>query len=174
MESGNYAYFLTLQENKPTSRTLFVSVIRNLRTEFLSRFGGIRSLENDIKLFSTPFDVQVDPVQEKYQMELVELQRSDQLKSKFHAEGLLLLDFYKKYLECKQYPNFINHAKKMASMFGSIYVCEQLFSCMKVTKSKLKTQLNDSHLQDINLLATSNLTPDLHKLSNQKQHQISH
>ena len=101
MESGNYAHFPTLKEYKPTSNTPFVSVIQHLRTEFLSRFGDIRSLENDIKLFSTPFDVQVDTVQEKYQMELVELQSSDELKSKFHAEGVLLLDFYKKYLESK-------------------------------------------------------------------------
>ena len=93
-------------------------------------------------------------------MELVELQCSDELKSKFHAEGVLLLDFYKKYLECKQYPNLINHAKKMASMFGNTYVGEQLFSSMKVTKSKLRIQLNDGHLQDILLLATSNLTPN--------------
>ena len=174
LESGNYAHFPTLQENKPTSSTPFVSVIQHLKTEFLSRFGDIRSLENDIKLFCTPFDVQVDTLQEKYQMELVELQGSDELKSKFHAEGVLLFDFYKKYLEYKQYPNLINHAKKMASMFGSTYVCEQLFSFMKVTKSKLRAQHNDGHLQDILLLATSNLTPDLHKLSSQKQHQISH
>ena len=146
MESGNYAHFHTLQENKPTSSTPFVSVIRDLKTEFLCCFGGIRSLENDIKFFSTPFDVQVGTVQEKYQLKLVELQCSNHLKSKFHAEGVLLLDFYKKYLECKQYPNFINHAKEMASMFDSTYVCEQLFLCMKVTKRKLKTQLNDGHL----------------------------
>ena len=85
-------------------------------------------------------------------MELVELQCSDELKLKFHAVGVLLLDFYKKYLECKQYTNLINHAKKMVSMFGSTYVCEQLFSSMKVTKSKLRTQLNDGDLQDILLL----------------------
>ena len=45
LESGNYAHFPTLQENKPTSSTTFVSVIRNLRTEFLSPFGDICSLE---------------------------------------------------------------------------------------------------------------------------------
>ena len=122
LESGNYAHFPTLQENKPTSSTPFVSVTQHLKTEFLSRFGDIRSLENDIKLFCTPFDVQVDTLQEKYQMELVELQGSDKLISKFHAEGVLLFDFYKKYLEYKQYPNLINHAKKMASMFGSTYL----------------------------------------------------
>ena len=45
-------------------------------------------------------------------MELVQLQCSDELKSKFYAAGVLLLDFYKKYLECKQCSNLINHAKK--------------------------------------------------------------
>ena len=110
----------------------------------------------------------------RYQMKLVELQCSNQLKSKFHVEVALLLGFYKNYLESKQYPNLINHAKKMASMFGSTYVCEQLFSSTKVTKRKLKTPLNDAFLQDILLLVTSNLTPDLHKLSSQKQHQISY
>ena len=127
LESGNYAHFPTLQENKLTSSTPFVSVIQHLRTEFLSRFGDICSLEKDIKLFSTPFDVQVDTVQEKYQMELIELQCSDEFKSKFHAEGVLPLDFYKKYLECKQYPNLINHAKKMPSMLAALMCANSCF-----------------------------------------------
>ena len=92
-----------LHYKKTTCSTPFVSVIRHLRTEFLSRFGAIRFLENDIKLFSTLFGVQENIVKEKYQMEPVELQCSDELKSKFHAVGELLLDFYKKYLECKQW-----------------------------------------------------------------------
>ena len=140
----------------------------------MSRFGAIRFLENDIKLFSTPFDVHANVVKEKYQMELVQLQCSDELKSKFRAVGELLLDFYKKYLECKQWLNSINHAKKVASMFGSTYECEQLFSSIKVTKSKFRTQLNNGYLQDVVLLATSNLTLNLNKLASQKQHHISH
>ena len=123
-------HYPTLQENKPTGSTPFVSVIQHLKTEFLSRFGDIRSLENDIKLFSTPFDVQVDTVQEKHQMEIVELQCSDELKSKFHNEGVLLLDFYKKYLECKQYPNLINHAKKICL---AALMCAN--SCFRLWKS---------------------------------------
>ena len=62
----------------------------------------------------------------------------------------------------------------MASMFCSTYVGTQLFPSMKVTKSKLRTKLNDDHLQDVMFLATSNLTQDDNKLSSQKQHQISH
>ena len=55
------------------SITLFVSMIRHLRTEFSSRFSDICSCENDIKLFSTPFDIQVNAVPKKYQMKLIEL-----------------------------------------------------------------------------------------------------
>ena len=64
--------------------------------------------------------------------------------------------------------------KNGINVWQHLYVCEQLFSSMKVTKSKLRTQLNHGHLQDILLLVTSNLTSDLHKLSSQKQHKISH
>jgi len=66
-------------------------VIQHLRTEFSSRFGDICLLKNDIKLFSTPFDVQVHAIQEKYQLEVDELECSNELKS--------LLDFYKKYIQ---------------------------------------------------------------------------
>ena len=41
-------------KNKLISTTLFVSVIRNLRIEFSSRFSEIRFCENNIGLFGTP------------------------------------------------------------------------------------------------------------------------
>ena len=94
------------------STTLFVSVLRHLKTEFSSRFSGIRSLENGIRLFSTPFDIQVDAAPEKYQMKLIELQSSNKIKSKFHFDHVSLLDFYEKYLESKRYLNSVKHAKK--------------------------------------------------------------
>ena len=53
-------------------------------------------------------------------------------------------------------PQLDQTCQKISSMFGSTYVCEQLFSSVKVTKSKLRTQLNDGHLEDDILLATSN------------------
>ena len=52
LESGNYAHFATLQQNKLRSSTVFVSMIQDLRTEFSSCFGGICFLKNDITLFS--------------------------------------------------------------------------------------------------------------------------
>ena len=92
--------------------TLFVSVIRHLRTEFSSRFSDICSPENGIRLFGTPFDIQVDAAPEKYQMKLIELQCSNKIKSKFHFEHVSLLDFYEKYLESKGYSNSVKHVKK--------------------------------------------------------------
>ena len=88
-------------------------------------------------------------------MKLIELQYSNKMKSRFYCEHESMLGFYKKYLESKQYSNFVKHVKRMAYIFGSIYVCKQLFSTMKLTKTKLGAQPTDKHLQDVMLLSSS-------------------
>ena len=108
-----------------------------------------------MRLFSTLFDRQVDAAPENYQRKLIELQCSNEIKSKFHCEHVLLLDFYKKYLESKRYPYLVKHAKKMASIFGGTYACEQIFLTMKLTKTKLRAQPTDEHWQDFVLLSSS-------------------
>ena len=50
-------------------------------------------------------------------------------------------------------------------MFGSTYTCEQSISAMKFTKSKLRSRISDAHLEDVLLLASSDLSPDVEKLS---------
>ena len=92
------------------STTLFLSVTRHLRTEFSSRFSDIPSPENGIRLFSTPFDVQVDATPEKYQMKLIELQCSNKIKSKFHFE-LDCLTFMKNILNPNDIPTLLNMSK---------------------------------------------------------------
>ena len=80
--------------------------------------------------------------------------------------SLSLFDFYKKYLlESGLYPSLTNNVKEMASMFGSTYTCEQSISAMKFTKSKLRSRISDAHLEDVLLLASSDLSPDVEKLS---------
>ena len=105
LENANYAHFATLQENKPMSTALFVSAKRPFRTDFLSRFGDMRSRENDIRLFSTPFDIQVNVVPEKYQMKLIELKCGNELKLRFHCERYHCLTPY-------DIPTLLNIAKK--------------------------------------------------------------
>ena len=100
LDKENYVHFPTFEESKPTigSNTAFVTVIQNLRIEFSSRFSDIHSLQNKFRLLSTPFDVNVNTIPDKFQMNLITMQCSDELKAKFHTEGILLLDFYKKHL----------------------------------------------------------------------------
>ena len=45
----------------------------------------------------------------------------------------------------------------MASMFGGTYTCEQLFSTMKFTKSKLRSRISDAYLEDV----SPGLSPDV-------------
>ena len=62
----------------------------------------------------------------------------------------------------------IKHTIKMASMFGSTSAYEQLVSSMKPSKSKVRTQLIYEHLQNVLLLAPSNLPPELQQILNKK------
>ena len=68
-------------EGKPTSHNAFVTVIQNLRTDFSSRFSDIRSSQNKSRLFSTPFDVDVNTIPENFQIDLIKMQCSDELKA---------------------------------------------------------------------------------------------
>lgn len=71
-----YYHFLKLQEIKPTDGNIFVTLIRDLKIDFLSRLPD-HSHTSDCRLLPTPFDVEVDAVPENVQMELIEMQRSD-------------------------------------------------------------------------------------------------
>ena len=73
-----------------------------------------------------------------------------------------------------KYPNIMDHAKKMASIFGSTYTCEQMFSRMKFTKSQQRSTITDEHLNDCLRVATSKLRPNIIKLAREKQYHPSH
>lgn len=124
-------------------------------------------------MFSAPFDVDHQQVLDEFQLELIELQCSDELKAKYLASNLL--DFYKlQLLPSGKFPRLTNHALQVVSMFGTTYRCEQLFSKMKHVKSRLRSQLSDKHLYDQLLLATSDFEPDITHLVSGKQPQVSH
>lgn len=65
-------------------------------------------------------------------------------------------------------------AAGMFSVFGSMYICEQTFSKMKLVKLIHKSRLTDEHLQNILRLSVTNIEIDIAKLANKMQHQISH
>ena len=104
------------------------------------------------------------------QMELIELQCDETLKSKFDAVG------------AAQFPQFIpdtmpqlrTQVAQLLSMFGSTYLCEQLFSSMKMTKTSHRRRLTDEHLCSIMRVSSAqNLSPDIDDLASRKRCQVS-
>ena len=92
---------------------------------------------------SNPFQVEVDDAPKIVRMELIELQCSVSLKAAF--KEVPLIEFYRTYLPMEQFPELTKHAKLIASLLGSVYVHEQLFSKMTFVKCKTQTQLTDEH-----------------------------
>ena len=106
-----------------------------------------------------------------FQMELIELQADIETKGKYSENSLV--DFYKLYV-CEKYPNLSRHAKRMTSLFGSTYCCEQFFSKMKLAKSRRRSQLTDEHLTSQLRVATTFLKADINKLCKNSKFQVSH
>ena len=64
----------------------------------------------------------------------------------------------------KNYPSLHNHALFMSSLFGSTYICEQLFSRMKHTKNKTRTKIFDEHLEHSLRIAASSTKANMDAL----------
>jgi hypothetical protein len=116
--------------------------------------------------------VDVEAVGEKFQMELIELQSREEIKSK--CPNVSLLEFYKFYLPENNFPQLYRHATCVNALFGSTYVCEELFSKIKHSKSKLRSRLTGKHLQSELTVASSNIKVDICDLMKDKQCQTAH
>ena len=153
-----------------------------LREQFAFRFADLRSHANDFEFFGHPFSKEVKEAPQDVQIEVYDLKRDPLMKEMFkdlmqspRPKNETLLEFYEKYIQnSNKYPSIMNHAKKMASIFGSTYTCEQLFSKMKHCKSQTRSNITDEHLNDSLRLATSKLKPNIGKLAREKQHHPSH
>lgn len=154
---NNLAHFPTLKlvsENESDGLN-YIPKIKELKTEFQKRFSDFKLYENELILFSSPFSININNVNEELQMEIIELQCDSMLKSKYDAVGIP--EFYK-YLG-NGYPKYKNHCAKILSMFGSTYVCEQLFSV--INKTNYCSQLKNSKMNSLLHVATQDSQPDV-------------
>ena len=70
--------------------------------------------------------------------------------------------------------NFYKFATRIMAMYGSTYVCEQLFSFMKSTKTSQRTRLTDQHLSSLIKVGTARtFQPDIPKIATEKRCQAS-
>ena len=116
------------------------------------------------------FAADVESAPSNLLMELIELQCSDTLKAKYESVG------------AAEFPRFIpdtmphlcSQAAQTLSMFGSTFLCEQLFSLMKINKTSHRTRLTDEHLHSIlRISSAQSLTPDIDELVTKIRHQAS-
>ncbi|XP_037599703.1 general transcription factor II-I repeat domain-containing protein 2B [Cebus imitator] len=149
---NNLAHFPTLKSvsRNESDGLNYIPKIAELKAEFLNRLSDFKLYESELTLFSSPFSTKIDSVHEELQMEVIDLQCNTVLKTKYDKVGIP--EFYK-YL-WGSYPKYKHHCAKILSMFGSTYVCEQLFSIMKLSKTKYCSQLKDARWDSVLHIAT--------------------
>jgi len=174
ISNGNFIHFHALKSLKkvePNCLTDYSRVLNELLQQFDTRFKDFKALEIQFNIFSTPFSVDVESVDEDIQMELVELQCDTILKQKYSDVGIP--EFYL-YLQQDRFPNLHSQALRIIAMFGSTYLCEQFFSLMKFNKSSTRTKLTDEHLQaTLRLASSQKIVPNIDALVVGKRCQLS-
>lgn len=166
MKILNFAHFPTLGKCNVTLTKKYVDALQTMKNDFSRRFGDFKAHDKILKLFSAPFSVDAEQAPDNIQMELIELQCDTELREKFDRHDLL--EFYAKFVPEERFPELRNHALFVASLFGSTYICEQLFSVMKQVKSKARNKISDEHLDNSLRISTSSMKADLDKLAQEK------
>ena len=123
-----------------------------------------------IKLPGNPFAIDVERAQTSLQMELIELQCNDMLKSKYNSVGAAQFPYFLH----DTMPQLRTQAAQMLLVFGSTYLCEQLFSMMMVNKTPHRNRLTDEHLHSVlRISSAQSLTSDIEELTSKKRCQVS-
>ncbi len=176
LSTGNLAHFTmsreisSAQSISPHAFKCYASKITSLIHEFNDRFQDFKSCEKDFALFTGPFSYDAGEVCETMQMELIEMQCDSALKDKFNETGVP---------ECYNYlsdrfPNFKKFVSRHLSMFGSTYLCEQLFSLMQSNKTATRSRITDEHLSSVmKVVSAKGVKPDWDGIVARKRWQIS-
>jgi hypothetical protein len=175
LRKEDLTHFSRLKSLNPTPSCVagYVTVIGQLRDSFAQRFTDVRKHGATFQAFATPFSADVNASPSAMQLELIDLQCDATLKERFNNTTPAAF-WREEILPSKRFPTLLENARQTLAVFGSTYCCEQLFSRMKLAKSKTRAQLSDAHLNATLLLSVSSLTPDVDKLCIEKQHQVSH
>ena len=174
MKNGNLIHFPTCQDFKKSHSnsdfTSYVSQIKELNNDFENRFKDFKSCENDFSLFTAPFSFDIQKADSNIQMELIEMQCDSILKDKYNEIGIP--EFFSHLPS--QYSKMRQFAARILAMFGSTYLCEQLFSLVKTTKTTHRSRLTAEHLSSILKIASSqSQVADIEALVSRKRCQFS-
>ena len=140
--------------------------------EFGRRFADFQKLAAEFDIMSSPFITDFAKAADALQLELIDLQWDSTLKDKFHAESI---DTFYALLNASKFANLRKMVMKLLVLFGSTYICEQIFSTMNINKIKLRSNLTDVHLQSLLKISKSDMQPEFKQLAdNFDRPQMSH
>ena len=118
---SDFTHFKRLPACSPEDVSVHVGIVTQLREEFSARFPDLWGYKDDFKLFTSPFDVDVESAPSEVQMELIDLQYSDELKSRFaavgHADGGSIFS------RPSVFPGLVDNAMRTVAAFGCTYCC---------------------------------------------------
>jgi len=94
-------------------------IIPELKIQFKQRFSDLDVKSEDINIFQNPFGCDIQKLPSAFQMEMIDLQCNDALKTKHREETLV--DFYT-FLPDTQYSNLLKFAiYYIISVFATTY-----------------------------------------------------
>ena len=120
-------------------RVRYATLLETLRESFVPRFRDLQLKRPQITFLVDPFNSKTDRLKALLisdgaaaELEMIDFCEEDQLKPALR-EGTV--EFWIS-VPMKKYPNVKRAALKILAMFGSTYVCESVFSTLKLLKSK--------------------------------------
>ncbi|XP_048225464.1 general transcription factor II-I repeat domain-containing protein 2A-like [Perognathus longimembris pacificus] len=134
LAQNNLAHFPTLRAASCGARDAlgYVPRMAGLRAEFQARLAAFQAHEPELRLFSSPFTAAADCAPAELQMELIDLQCNSALRAQFERVGVPEFCAHLR----AGYPRLRAHCARVLSMFGSTFVCEQLFSILKLSRTE--------------------------------------
>lgn len=166
------AIMIEQESNLSLSNSKFQDYIEILENEFSTRFYDFHSRSKEVELFQNPFAVKLEDVPNYLEMELIDLQSNDILKSTFDPSQLKT--FYSN-LPDSAFPLLKKFSAGMIIIFASTYICEQTFSKLNYIKNKYRSRITDEHLHAILRAGATNFEVNYNELLKAcKQYQISH
>ncbi|XP_014774791.1 general transcription factor II-I repeat domain-containing protein 2 [Octopus bimaculoides] len=117
LKVGEIVHFQNLSkrhEEFPVNFEKYTKLCETLSGDFTTKISDFRKIETELKLLSAPFSFIYVEAPVKYQLELIELQSSESLKT-YHREYSLFV-FYKKLHSFNEFDQFANLGTKLLCM----------------------------------------------------------